>query len=113
MQIPFETIKTLKQGRALYRAIDHPFRRKMLEMLETETSVTDLYCTLRIEQSVCSQHLAILRKAGLVAFERNGKRFMYRTVTARIIQLAIAAESLLSSVNSFSKDSEKQWIVFQ
>ncbi len=40
--------------------------------------VTDIYATLRLEQSVASQHLAILRKAGFVTTEREGKKIHYR-----------------------------------
>ena len=40
-------------------------------------TVTDIYVKLRLEQSVASQHLAILRKAGVVQTERDGKFIFY------------------------------------
>jgi len=40
-------------------------------------NVTDIYVKLRIEQSVASQHLAILRNEGFVSTEREGKTIWY------------------------------------
>lgn len=66
-------------GHKVYRAVNHPLREKILDMLTgKEVNVTKIYVILRIEQSVCSQHLAILRKAGLVKVRRDGK-FLYYT----------------------------------
>ena len=48
-------------------------------------TVTELYVKLRLEQSVASQHLAILRKAGFVTTDRDGK-FIYYSVNANRIQ---------------------------
>jgi DNA-binding transcriptional ArsR family regulator len=45
------------------------------------TTVTELYVSLRLEQSVASQHLSILRKAGFVNTTRDGK-FVYYTVNS-------------------------------
>lgn len=68
-----------KQAGKIYRAINHPLRKQILELLtDKEVFVTTLYVKLRLEQSVCSQHLAILRNAGLVKTRRDGK-FLYYT----------------------------------
>jgi ArsR family transcriptional regulator, virulence genes transcriptional regulator len=53
-------------------------------------TVTEVYIRLRLEQSVASQHLAILRRAGFVKTEREGK-FIYYMVNAE----------RLSTVNQF------------
>lgn len=42
-------------------------------------TVTEIYAQLKLEQSVASQHLAILRKAGYVETLRDGK-FIYYSV---------------------------------
>ncbi len=51
----------------------------MIDLLEEndELTVTDIYVKLRLEQSVASQHLSILRKAGVVATQRKGKFIYY------------------------------------
>ena len=61
------------------RAINHPLRYNILELLEKnqEMTVTDIYIKLRLEQSVASQHLAVLRNAGIVEDNRSGKFIYY------------------------------------
>ena len=49
-------------------------------------TVTELFVEMRLEQSVASQHLAILRRAGLVKKEREGK-FMYYKLNLERLQL--------------------------
>jgi len=63
----------------IYRAINHGCRQRMLNLLAKEGSmiVTDIYVKLRLEQSAASQHLAILRRAGVVQTERRGKNIYY------------------------------------
>jgi DNA-binding transcriptional ArsR family regulator len=41
-------------------------------------NVTDIYVKLRLEQSVASQHLAILRRANIVITDRDGKFIHYK-----------------------------------
>jgi DNA-binding transcriptional ArsR family regulator len=64
----------------ILRALNHKLRQRILDLLEEHDAltVTDIYVKLRLEQSVASQHLAILRKAGVVATERSGKFIYYR-----------------------------------
>jgi len=61
------------------RAIGHDLRKKIVYLLRKNESmnVTDIYVKLRIEQSVASQHLAILRKADIVLTQRKGKYIYY------------------------------------
>jgi DNA-binding transcriptional ArsR family regulator len=50
-------------------------------------TVTEIYVKLRLEQSVASQHLAILRKAGFVKTERDGKFIYYSVNNDRLEEL--------------------------
>jgi DNA-binding transcriptional ArsR family regulator len=50
-----------------------------------KVTVTEIYIELRLEQSVTSQHLAILRRAGLVSALREGK-FIYYTINYKRIK---------------------------
>ena len=54
-------------------------RQRIIEVLEESDNmtVTDIYIKLRLEQSVASQHLAILRRAGVVITDRQGKFIYY------------------------------------
>ncbi len=69
----------LRKGVLVLRAIEHDLRKKIVQMLheDVKLSVTDIYIRLRIEQSVASQHLAILRRAEIVSDERVGKNIYY------------------------------------
>ncbi len=69
----------LQSAALAVRAINHPLRKKIIDLLEEqgEMVVTDIYVQLRTEQSVASQHLAILRNAGYVNTRRNGKFIHY------------------------------------
>lgn len=74
-------ILPLKKAALILRAANHDLRQKMLHFLhhKGKVAVTELYVQLRLEQSVASQHLSVLRKAGFVHAERDG-RFIYYSV---------------------------------
>lgn len=69
----------LKKGTLVIRVINHKLRQQLLLLIhkKSRVSVTYMYVKLRLEQSVASQHLAILRKAGFVKTEREGKQIFY------------------------------------
>ena len=55
------------------RAAAHPIRLMILaELLEGPTCVTDIRELLKARQPNVSQHLSVLKHAGLVAFSRDG-----------------------------------------
>lgn len=85
--ITTEMTTSFKKAKIELRAVDHKLRQEMLKLLQTEKTVTQIYCELRIEQSVASQHLAILRKGGLVKVERHGKEMHYSVNIDRLNQL--------------------------
>lgn len=63
----------------LMRALAHPLRLKILEFIDRQgaINVNKIYNTLNIEQSITSQHLKILKMAGVVHAEKNGKFVTY------------------------------------
>lgn len=69
----------IKKTASIIRAINHKLRQSIIKLLEeTETlTVTEIYIKLRIEQSVASQHLAILRRANFLKTNRKGKKIFY------------------------------------
>src|SRR5688572_7038866 len=79
----------LKKGGLVIRALKHKLRQQMLKLIHEkgELAVTDIYVKLRLEQSVASQHLAILRKPGIVNTKRDGKRIYYSVNYDRIDQI--------------------------
>ncbi|MFT5834619.1 MAG: DNA-binding transcriptional ArsR family regulator, partial [Cognaticolwellia sp.] len=78
------------------RAVNHKLRQEIIHLLEVngQMTVTDLYVKLRLEQSVASQHLAILRRAGVVITEREGKFIYYSLDQNRLTQINGLVERL-------------------
>lgn len=77
----------VKKASLVLRAVNHKLRQQILKQIDEEgrMTVTDLYVKLRLEQSVASQHLAILRKADFVNTDRDGK-FIYYSINMTRIQ---------------------------
>jgi DNA-binding transcriptional ArsR family regulator len=87
---------TLRKALLVLRAVNHKLRQQIIALLEEneKMTVTDLYIKLRLEQSVASQHLAILRRAGVVATERQGKFIYYRVDKERKEKICKLSEDL-------------------
>lgn len=86
----------LRKAVLVLRAINHKLRQRVIDLLEEneKMTVTDIYIKLRLEQSVASQHLAILRRAGVVATERQGKFIFYGLDKDRLGQISKLVEDL-------------------
>jgi DNA-binding transcriptional ArsR family regulator len=82
-------LHNLKKAALVLRAINHKLRQQVLKLIDEsgKMTVTEIYVKLRLEQSVASQHLAILRKAGFVKTERDGKFIYYSVNTERLEEL--------------------------
>ena len=88
----------LRKAVLVLRAIYHDTRQQMIKLLmdSGRLTVTDLYIKLRQEQSVVSQHLAILRRAGVVNTEREGKFIYYSINPDRLEQISRLVDELAS-----------------
>ena len=86
-----------KKAALILRALNHKLRHQMLKLLDDnkKMTVTELYVKMRLEQSVASQHLAILRRAGLVSTTRNGKFIYYTPSYSRIAEVMKFAADLV------------------
>lgn len=85
----------MKKAMLILRALNHKLRQQILKLLDErrKMTVTEIYIELRLEQSVTSQHLAILRRANLVNATREGK-FIYYSINYKRVK----------EVNSFVED---------
>ncbi len=72
---------SVKKAALVLRSLNHKLRQQIIKYIseEKKLTVTEIYVKLRLEQSVASQHLAILRLAGIVSTQREGK-FIYYTI---------------------------------
>ena len=86
----------LRKAVLVLRAVNHKLRQDVIDLLEEneKMTVTDIYIKLRLEQSVASQHLAILRRAGVVTTDRQGKFIYYSLDKDRLKQISRLVEEL-------------------
>jgi DNA-binding transcriptional ArsR family regulator len=99
MEGPFKiNYLSIKKAALVLRALNHKLRQQMIRLLEENRrmTVTELYVQLRLEQSVASQHLAILRRAGIVKAERDGKFIYYRINEERVLRINEFVDTLLN-----------------
>jgi DNA-binding transcriptional ArsR family regulator len=77
------------------RALAHPVRLQILELLRDEGAyVMHLTAALGRPQANISQHLGILREAGLVMDEREGMTVIYRVRDPRVFDLVDRLKAL-------------------
>ena len=86
----------LRRAVLVLRAVNHKLRQRVIDLLEENDTmtVTDIYIKLRLEQSVASQHLAILRRAGVVVTARSGKFIYYSLDRDRLSQISKLVKTL-------------------
>jgi len=94
-------INFLHAKKSLYilRSINHKLRQDILNLIDAQENitVTEVYTTLKIEQSVASQHLALMRKAGIVVTRKVGKYIYYKPNYPRIKEVSRFVEGLVNS----------------
>ncbi len=72
-------VENLQKASEILRALAHPLRLSIIEFIHKNDviNVNKIYNTLRLEQSITSQHLRILRQVDLVSTRREGKYIYY------------------------------------
>lgn len=60
---------------AIFKALGHRVRRRILDFLKAEPRTTGMLCDLLPELDRCTvmQHLKVLEEAGLIVVERRGR----------------------------------------
>ena len=76
----------------LLRALAAPVRIAIvLQLREDARCVHELVDALELPQPLVSQHLRILKSAGVVAGERSGREVLYRLVDHHLVHIVVAA----------------------
>jgi len=84
----------------LGKAIAHPARLQILELLSREEAcVCHLTAVLGLRQSNVSQHLTVLRDAGLVRDRREGTLVYYRLADARAAAVLALLRDILRDLH--------------
>lgn len=89
-------LEELKLASSVFRAINHPLRLNIVRLVDEfeKLTVTQIYFKLRIEQSVASQHLAILRESEILLATRDGKNIYYTLNHRRMQAIVRCIETL-------------------
>jgi DNA-binding transcriptional ArsR family regulator len=89
----------------LFRVLGHPARVRILELLrEGERSVGALQAELGLDSGGTSQHLAALRRIGLVESRREGTSVFYSAADEHAFDLLEAARAIIT--RRFSEQQE-------
>lgn len=81
----------------LFRVLGHPVRVRILELLrDGERSVGSLQAELGLDSGGTSQHLAALRRIGVVDSRREGTSVFYRAADPRVFDLLEAGRALIT-----------------
>lgn len=91
--------ETLNYSNELVKALAHPLRLRIIEFIDKHKSinVNKIYNSLRIEQSITSQHLRILRLADIVKAQRDGKYIIYSINYEKVILANKAVQNFLKA----------------
>jgi len=91
--------ENLKVSAEVLRALTHPLRMKILEFIDKHKTinVNKIYNTLKLEQSITSQHLRILRLANIVQTTRDGKFIHYSINYPKIAQVVKSVDAFLEN----------------
>ncbi len=78
---------------ATLRALANPARRAMLELVwDAERSSSEIAAAVGTTRPATSQHLKVLRDAGLVRVRADGSQRLYRVDTERMAEVRMALE---------------------
>ena len=80
----------------VFKALSDPTRRRVLELLRPgPLSAGELADHFDVSKPTMSAHFAVLREAGLIASEKQGKSVVYE------LQLSVLEDALLSFARAF------------
>ncbi len=88
----------VKKAALILRSLNHKLRQQIVDLINENgrITVTEIYVKLRLEQSVASQHLAILRRSNIVKTTREGKFIWYSVNYERLEEIKKFVADLLS-----------------
>ncbi len=94
-------MQTYKTRAQFYKILMHPTRLAILdELRDGEQCVCHLEAALGLRQAHISQHLMVLREAGLVADRRDGWNIFYRVCKPDIYQV-------IDAMNAFNGSADR------
>jgi ArsR family transcriptional regulator, zinc-responsive transcriptional repressor len=84
--------EVLESAGELLRALAAPVRIAIvLQLRQSQRCVHELVDALAVPQPLVSQHLRILKQAGVVSSERSGREVLYRLVDHHLAHIVVDA----------------------
>jgi DNA-binding transcriptional ArsR family regulator len=95
---------------AALRAIAEPRRRRILQLVwERELSAGEIASNFEVSRPAISQHLGVLREAGLVDERRNGTQRLYRTRPQGLAELKAFLDAFWGErLEALQRDAERE-----
>lgn len=82
-----------------FKTLSHPARIRVLELLsQRDHSVAEMLPDVGIESANLSQHLAVLRRSGLVTSRKEGSTVIYSLTSPQVAELLAVARRILSGL---------------
>jgi DNA-binding transcriptional ArsR family regulator len=96
---------------AQLRALAGPTRRRILELVrERELAAGEIAAHFDVTRPAVSQHLTVLREAGLVVERRDGTRRLYRAEPAGLLGLRQFVDRFWTTgLDRLKDDAEAEW----
>ncbi|UCG00702.1 MAG: winged helix-turn-helix transcriptional regulator [Candidatus Heimdallarchaeota archaeon] len=89
--------KSLNLQADLCQSLTHPFRLKILQILQDgEKNVSDIKTLTKKPQPYISQHLRVLRDKGAVTTRREANEVYYSLADSRILEICDLVADLIS-----------------
>jgi DNA-binding transcriptional ArsR family regulator len=95
---------------AALRAIAEPRRRQILELVrERELSAGEIASQFDVTRPAISQHLGVLKEAGLVDERRNGTRRLYRARPQGLTELKTFLDAFWDAkLEALQREAERE-----
>lgn len=92
----------------LLKALAHPRRLEIIHLLrDQELPVSDIHTMLDLPQANISQHLMVMRDAGIVKTHRQGKQVFYSVADVQIIEASDLIRGVLIDQHKNSDIAEE------
>jgi len=91
----------------LFKALAHPARIRVLEILSADagpTPVSEILAETALEASLLSQHLAVLKRHGVVRHQREGNAVHYELAHPAVAELLRVARTFLAESLAAHRD---------
>ena len=95
---------------AALKAIAAPHRRTILRLVaDSELSAGEIAANFALTRPAISQHLSVLKEAGLVSERRNGTRRLYRARPQGIVELRAFLDDLWGDrLEALKREAERE-----